>query len=119
MQRERLPNIPDDIHNDGEPTANSEAELEKILWSSVYFALNRLFDDVRNGSVSRAGCSEINAHGASFLKQDLKLLLLHELKRHNLTAYGIDLVSNCKELLSNPASLISKDSLDAVQQLVG
>ena len=92
---------------------------EKYSGRVFYVALSRLFDDIRNSSVSRAGCSEINAHGASFLKQDLKLLLLHELKRHNLTAYGIDLVSNCKELLSNPASLISKDSLDAVQQLVG
>jgi hypothetical protein len=78
-----------------------------------------LLEDVTSSSVALGGF-KIQADGACYLTRELQLLLLLELKRHNLTAHGLDLVLNCEiKLLDPDDASVSKDSLDAVQQLVG
>ena len=85
----------------------------------LYSALNRLLDGVTSSSVALGGY-KINSGCASYLAHELKLLQLCEVKRHNLIAYSLDLVFTCREKLRNPHDqTVSKDSLDAVQQLVG
>ena len=97
----------------------SEGCLNYILNSTAFFALNRLLDGVTSSSVALGGY-KINSGCASYLAHELKLLQLCEVKRHNLIAYSLDLVFTCREKLRNPHDqTVSKDSLDAVQQLVG
>lgn len=110
--------IPGELLDDEARTANSKADLEKCLYMNVFLYLNKLSDDVQTGSVSRAGCSEIKADGAAFLKTTRRLILLLELKRHNLTAHGNDLVSICDSLLKG-LNVYPMDCLDAIQQLAG
>ena len=118
-KRADVTNFPEGNLPDGERRAGSEGDLNSILESTAFFALNRLLDGVTSSSVALGG-HKINADGASYLAHELKLLLLYELKRHNLTAHGLDLVLTCKAKLRNPHDrTCSKDSLDAVQQLVG
>ncbi len=119
-KREPILTIPEEVCDEEERTASSEGDLEKLLYMHVFLLINKLFDDVKAGSVSKAGCSEIRADGAAFLKLNRKLLLLLELKRHNLTAKGTDLARICQALLSHRGSeQYPKDCLDAIQQLAG
>ena len=118
-RKPEVTNFPEGALRNGERKAGSEQDLNSILETSAFFALNRLLDDVTSSSVALGG-SKINADGATYLTHELKLLLLYKLKRHNLTAHGIDLVLNCNIKLKDPSDPhVSKDPLDAVQQLVG
>ena len=102
--------IPDEICGVEERSASCEGDLEKLLYLHIFLPINKLFDDIKTGSVSSAGCSEIRADGAAFLKLNRKLLLFLELKRHNLTNNGTDLVSICQALLSLGVSAVYSHS---------
>ena len=110
--------IPGELLDDEERSANSEADLEKCLYMNVFLYLNKLSDDVQTGFFSTADCSEVKANGVAFLKTTRRLILLLELKMHNLTAHGNDLVSICDSLLRG-LNVYPRDCLDAIQQLAG
>ena len=117
--REDVHNIPPGTLRDGMRRAGSEQDLNSILDYTAFFSLNRLLDDVTCSSVAK-GQFPYNADGAIYLTKELELLLLCELKRHNLTVYGLDLVLNCNIKMNDRDNReVSLDSLDAVQQLIG
>ena len=90
-RRKEVSNFPPGMLHDGERRAGSEKDLNSILDYTALFALNRLLDDVTSSSVAN-GKIAINADGAIYLTKELELLILCELKRHNLTVHGLDLV---------------------------
>jgi hypothetical protein len=117
--REDVHNIPPGTLRDGMRRAGSEQDLNSILDYTAFFSLNRLLDDVTCSSVAK-GRFPYDADGAIYLTKELELLLLCELKRHNLTVYGLDLVLNCNIKMNDRDNReVSLDSLDAVQQLIG
>ena len=100
-------------------TAGCELDIEKILYATTFFALNRLLDDVETSSPAQAQFS-INADSVSYLKKSSTALVLYEVKRRNLVSCGTDLVKNCRiKMNDRDNKIVSLDSLDAVQKLAG
>ena len=118
-KRADVSNFPEGMLPWGERKAGSERDPNSILDYTTFFALNRLLEEVTSSSVS-LGRFSINADGATYLSEELRLLLLFELKRHNLTKNGLNLVRNCIIKIQNLLDRsVNIDSLDAIQQLVG
>jgi hypothetical protein len=99
--------------------AGCQLDIERAVYSTAFMVLDRLLDDVMTSSPASAGIT-VGADGVSCLKKSTTALVVYEAKRRNLVSHGTDLVQSCKLKIMDPNTrAVSKDSLDAIQQIVG